>query len=214
VVAKTALPKRKSLISRGGLARRMVLVILPLVLIPVLLMGAIAYMRSRALLKQQASDQLISTAQAQIQTIQEWTSAREQRLQLAAQRASLKQSLSELSGYDESDPGYEAAKENIRLELESLRTREGQFLFSDIVVASTVDDSVIVSTNPELEGGRLPALTEKRLSWQYSVHNERADAYHSRESDSRRGSRRGKRWGASGRIDGSLAGLLGAARRL
>jgi HAMP domain-containing protein len=166
VVAKTARPKPKSLISRGSLARRMVLVILPLVLIPVLLMGTIAYLRSRALLKQQASDQLISTAQAQIQNLQEWTSIREQRLQLAAQRASLKNLLSELTGYDEFDPGYEAAKESIRFELESLRIREGQFLFSDILVASTVDDSVIVSTNPELEGGQLPMLADQRLSLQ------------------------------------------------
>ncbi|TFH34903.1 MAG: hypothetical protein E4G99_08510, partial [Anaerolineales bacterium] len=81
---------------RGRLGRRFALILLPLVLIPLLAMGIGAYLRSRALLQDQAASQMTSAAQSQIAVLQAWSAEREQRLQLGAQRSALTEATSVL----------------------------------------------------------------------------------------------------------------------
>ena len=81
---------------RMGLGQRLTLTILPLIILPMLLLAIVTYSRSRNLLREQATDQMLSAAQAQILVLQEWASDREQRLQLGSQRSEVQQAVSDL----------------------------------------------------------------------------------------------------------------------
>jgi GAF domain-containing protein/HAMP domain-containing protein len=147
---------------RIGLGTRLTVTLLPLVLIPMLIMMGVTYQRSRELLRQQAVDQLTSAAQAQIQVLEEWSSFREQRLQLGTQRSALRESITGLMAtpnIESSHPIRIAA----RSELEQLKAREGSITFVDTLVARISDGLVLASTRPEWENKQLPAVTEGRF---------------------------------------------------
>lgn len=131
---------------RGSLGRRMALVLLPLVVVPLIVLGGAAYLRSRAILESQAAAQLVTAVQSQVSTIQSWTEQREQRLLIGSQRT-------ELSDATESmilRPN-QSSTEIARQELEELLTRQGVILFSDIAIVRAGDGEILASTNMEWE---------------------------------------------------------------
>lgn len=146
-------------ILRGNLGRRMALTLLPLVLIPVAIMGGAAYIRARALLQTQASDQLTSASQAQIEALQEWANEREQRIQLTAQRSLLRESLIELLRLPDPDQIGSPSQEILESELATIQEREGETLFSEVLIARLDDGRVLASTEPEWEGVQLVSLS-------------------------------------------------------
>jgi HAMP domain-containing protein len=157
--SNSATPRR----FKGRLGRRMAIILLPFMLIPVLLMGAAAYIRARDILMQQATAQMTSAVQAQIQVLNEWAAAREQTLQLNTQSASFLELARDLLYPTVTSGNREAIKEGIRAELESLQTRERQTLFSEILVVRATDRAIMVSTQPEWEGVLLPSVVEESI---------------------------------------------------
>lgn len=145
--------------ARGSLGRQMALILLPLVLIPLLVMGAVAYYRARAILQEQVRGQMSSATETQIQLLDEWKTAREQRLVLASEGAGLRDGVAELLRLQESNNSFALTRDAIRTQLSELRTQAGENLFSDVLVIRASDGHVVASTNQGWEGQDLPALT-------------------------------------------------------
>ena len=143
----------------GSLVRRIPFLILPLILIPLISLGIGAFLSSRNLMQDQAASQMVSAAQAQVQVLQEWTDTSEQRLQLGSQRTALREAASGLHRLPPSSSTYRAAQNSARTELEDLRVRQGQTLFSGVLLARSSDGTVLASTNPDWEGQASPFLT-------------------------------------------------------
>jgi HAMP domain-containing protein/putative methionine-R-sulfoxide reductase with GAF domain len=110
-------------------------------------------------MRDQAASQMVSAAQAQVQVLQEWTDTSEQRLQLGSQRTALREAASDLLRLPTSSSNYRAALNSARTELEDLRVRQGQTLFSGVLLARSSDGKVLASTNPDWEGQASPSLT-------------------------------------------------------
>ncbi|MGD2161916.1 MAG: GAF domain-containing protein [Anaerolineales bacterium] len=134
---------------QGHLGRRLALILLPLVLIPLLAMGIGAYLRSRELLERQATSQMSSAAQAQVAVLQEWADAREQRLQLGAQRSSVRNAVSTMLSEGPSSDEFQTAREALLDELSDLRLRQGQVLFSDLAIILAQDGTIIAATDDD-----------------------------------------------------------------
>ena len=144
---------------RGSLIRRIPFLILPLILIPLISLGVGAFLSSRNLMRDQAASQMVSAAQSQVQVLQEWANTSEQRLQLGSQRTALRGAASDLYRLPASSSNYRAALNSARTELEDLRVRQGQTLFSGVLLARSSDGKVLASTNPDWEGQTSPILT-------------------------------------------------------
>jgi putative methionine-R-sulfoxide reductase with GAF domain/HAMP domain-containing protein len=133
---------------KSTLGRKLSLRLLPLVLIPILVMGSTAYLRTRDILTEQAGQQLVSAAQGQLSTILNWAQLREQRLQLGTTRSELRSPLvSMLEG--STSPSFQ---NQARTQLEDLQTQQGVVLFSEVLLVSASDGIVLASTNEEWEG--------------------------------------------------------------
>jgi HAMP domain-containing protein len=136
---------------RSTLGRKLALRLLPLVLIPILLMGGTAYIRTRDILTTQASQQLASAAQSQIATILNWAQLREQRLQLGTARSELRATLRNMLEGSSST----GLKDQAREQLQDLQSQQGVVLFSNLLIANASDGTVLASTNPDWEGQKL-----------------------------------------------------------
>jgi HAMP domain-containing protein len=145
--------------ARGSLGRQMALILLPLVLIPLLVMAAVAYNRARTILQEQVQGQMSSTTETQIELLDEWKTAREQQLFLASQRPELRDGVSQLLRLQEGGNTLTATREAARAQLADLRTLAGQTLFSDALVVRASDGLVVAAVNQDWESHNLPALT-------------------------------------------------------
>lgn len=148
---------------RRSLGRRMALVLLPLVLIPVVLIGGTGYLRSRAILEQQAEGQLTSAATSQATRMLEWAQTREQRLQLGSQLSGLREPLSRLLHEERSAEERTADLTTVREEIENLRTSEGQVLFSQAAVLDPASGTILVATEQSWEGQTPPDAIREQL---------------------------------------------------
>jgi len=137
-----------------SLSRRFTLTLLPLVVLPLLLMGGAAYLRSRDILRARVNQQLSTAAQQEFQTLTEWASAREERVQIGSQRSELKAAAQAL----QLNPASDQAKAAVRTQLEGLMTSEGTQLFSAMMLLRREDAWILASTVPELENRPFPAL--------------------------------------------------------
>ena len=149
---------------RGRLGRRMALILLPLVVAPLIAMGIGAYLRSRTLLEEQATSQMASATEAQIQVLREWADGREQRLQLGSQRTALHQAAADLLSFDPQSRPFAAAQQAALAELADLRTRQGQVLFSDLLIARPSDGTVLTATREAWVGQSSPSLSAQSLT--------------------------------------------------
>jgi HAMP domain-containing protein len=145
---------------RRSLGGQLTMVLMPLVLIPILIMGGLAYMRSRDILRDQASAQMNSAAQSQVAVLQDWTQVRQQRLQLGAQRSEVRSSIADLLSQS---PPPASSLDALHAELDDLRSYQGQSMFSQLLVARLSDALVIAASNPAWEGQPLPALLSGSL---------------------------------------------------
>ncbi|HET7011043.1 MAG TPA: hypothetical protein VFI11_09730, partial [Anaerolineales bacterium] len=143
----------------ASLSRQFTLTLLPLVVLPLMIMGAAAYIRARDIVVDLVYGQLSSAARSQLNTLSEWAAAREERLQLGSQRTTLRAAARRV----QLAPASEEARQAVRSELVSLASREGSVLFSDLLIVQLQDSRVLASTRPELEGQAFLALQENRL---------------------------------------------------
>jgi len=141
-----------------GLGARLTYTMLPMVLIPMLVLAGVTYLRARGLLQNQATSQMLAATQSQISVLDEWSTTREQRLQLGAQRVSLRQAGEVLITAAPGSSGYRDALDTARTEMADLRLRQGQIIFSEMVLVRPSDGLVLASTRPALEGQVSPFL--------------------------------------------------------
>ena len=162
---RTPRPRR----GQAGLGTTLTITLIPLVLIPLLLMAGGAYLRSRSILREQASAQLSSAAQAESQALTEWSQARQERLLLGSERSLLKAAAAALVSNSTAAADRQAQLEQARLELATLRTRENETFFTELFLVRLSDGAILASTTPEYEGQTFPALTEGKLTGRSAV---------------------------------------------
>jgi HAMP domain-containing protein/putative methionine-R-sulfoxide reductase with GAF domain len=132
----------------GKLARKFAFVLLPLVLVPLIVMGVVAYLRMRSTLRQEAVDQMIYAIQGQSTALVEWASIREQRLFIGSQRPRLQEDSSVLLFH----PEDQEAISSIQEELETLLNYQGDRMFAEIFLVRKSDGLVISSTDTKHNG--------------------------------------------------------------
>jgi GAF domain-containing protein/HAMP domain-containing protein len=152
----------RRVIRRMGLGARLTLILVPLVLIPLLILAAVTYIRSRDLLQDQAASQMTSAAQSQIAVLEAWTDEREQRLQLGSQRSALTEATTAMLNAPSNSTRFNSARDAVRIELADLRLRQGQVLFSDMLLAH-VDGTILAATQTSWEGQISEFLSSDRF---------------------------------------------------
>jgi len=124
------------------------------VILPLIFLGAAAYLRSQELLRQQVVSRLTSATVADSRVFQAWILEREDRLNLAVQSAAIRQALAAMmSG------GPDAL---LLSGLAPLSAGE-QALFSEILVVEAPDATVVTATDRGKEGAVLTALQNGTL---------------------------------------------------
>jgi HAMP domain-containing protein len=146
----------------GKLGRKFAFVLLPIVLIPLIVMGAVVYLRMRSTLRQEAVDQMIHTIQGQSTLVLEWASSREQQLSIATQRPEIQAASLELLFR----PQDQESISSIQEDLEGLLQIQGNKLFDEVFLLRISDGLVVSSTdekhvglsfeNPSLMGASEP----------------------------------------------------------
>jgi HAMP domain-containing protein len=132
----------------GKLGQKFAFVLLPLVLVPLIVMGVVAYLRMRSTLRQEAVDQMIYAIEGQSTTLTEWASIREQQLFIATQRSNIQEASLELLFH----PEDENANSSIQADLDDLLDDRGDELFGEVFLLRKSDGLVVSSTVPEHDG--------------------------------------------------------------
>jgi len=149
---------------RESLGRKLALVLLPLVLVPLLVMGTVAYLRTRAILRDQVRTEMTTATRSQLGGIDNWTVARQQQLTLASQRTELLNPLADALRMAASGGIDAVTLEDLRALLADLRSQSGETLFSELLVARATDGLVLSATLPEWEGRILTSLANGAIS--------------------------------------------------
>lgn len=148
---------------RVGLGAKLTVLLLPLVMLPTLIAVGLTYQRSRAILRQQAIDQLSSAAQAQITVLNDWTEQREQRLHIGSMRSALLDPLAALLDVDDVQRASSSARRAAREELATLKLQQGQVIFVHVLVARLADGMILASSQETWEGQNLASVPEGLL---------------------------------------------------
>jgi GAF domain-containing protein/HAMP domain-containing protein len=143
--------KPKEAKERSSLSRRLTLLILPLVLIPLLLIGGGAYIRSRQIMEEQAKTQMASALQAQIESLRDWLLRRHSLLYIDTTR----QQLLELTAILLNESDGETAQVTREI-LDEMRYWKDEEIFNDLLILRLGQDDtpeeILISTNTAYEG--------------------------------------------------------------
>jgi HAMP domain-containing protein len=150
---------------RARIGRRLAFILLPVVLVPMIAMGGLAYLRTRSLLRQEAVNQMVSATQGETTAIMDWADARNQHLFLASQRSRLQDSIRAYMAKG----GAETARFPIENELGKIKAQGGEDLFSEILLAQISDRTVIAATKPENENLKLDWLADFKPNNVYTL---------------------------------------------
>jgi len=142
---------------RRSLGRKFAFVLLPLVLIPLLLLGGVAYWRMSSILRQEATNRMIYAIEGQSATLQDWATFREQYLFIRTENEALQQASDPLLLHPEDQDAIAAVQE----ELESLRVQQGENIFRETLVVRISDRLIVSATNPEYIGATLESLPDQ-----------------------------------------------------
>jgi HAMP domain-containing protein/putative methionine-R-sulfoxide reductase with GAF domain len=155
MTAATALAEPRVARPRSRLGTKLAVVLMPLVLIPVMLMGGAAYLRTQELMRLQVVSRLSSAVVADSRLIGSWVFAREDLLTLTAQSAAVRQALATaLAG---------GGKDELRAQLHAALTTGAEGLFSDFVVVRAADLGIVTATDQSQEGGVATSLQDGTL---------------------------------------------------
>ncbi len=135
---------------RGRLARRMVLLLLPAILIPVLLMGYMVHRRSQRLLEEQTAQQLYQVETEMRGTFSTWLLAKSARLDAVVRRNYVRSALHTLITPTASESNITLSKHEILYTFESIPNYQGYPIFNQYVVIDA-DYRILTSTKPEWE---------------------------------------------------------------
>lgn len=173
-----AQPQARSKPSRpfhGRLANRMLLILLPVLLLPVLLMGSIAYFRSYTILRGQITQQLTSNVEAKTRQIEERIETKRKFLtQLAAQNT-FTTPLNEFLTSTPENSKYLFLRADLLLTFQSKTLAESKPSFDQLLIAD-LNGKILAATNKEWEGMNLSGSqmesllgTEKTLAVYNSI---------------------------------------------
>ncbi len=136
---------------RSSLSRRLTLLILPLILIPLLLIGGGSYYRSREILKDQATTQMVSALQAQVESLRDWLLRRHSRLYIITSRQDLLNLTADVLDISSGD-----SPQSARDILAEMRYWKDEELFSDLFIMRLDQDGtpgeILISTLSSYEG--------------------------------------------------------------
>ncbi len=142
---------------RGRLAHRILLILLPLILLPVVIMGYIAYRHAQTLLQAQATHQIQSAVRASLKDLDEWLTIKEIRLDRVLRQATTREALQQCRNRADAgfaDPQYVAARSQLLAAFEGLNTTETYPLFNDFFVLD-LQGRVLVSSRANAQGEQL-----------------------------------------------------------
>ena len=139
----------------GDLGRRLSLILLPLVLIPLLITGVAAYFRARILLENQISMQMSTSLENQINDLSVWTTSREIRIQTDAARAPLTDYVDALQTYTVASQKYIDTLESIDETLSEFLVQRSARLFDDLLILRPDDGTILASTNSDWASSKL-----------------------------------------------------------
>src|SRR3990172_8663169 len=148
----TAAPARP--LRSSSIRPRLTLTLLPLVMIPLLVMGLAAYVRAQQLLGAAATAHLSSAVIAEYKVLQDWARAREDRIALSSQSGAVPVAVSTLLAASASP----TARNDLFAAVDSVAVAGGETLFSDVMVVRASDHQVMASTDSSHEGRMVPAL--------------------------------------------------------
>jgi len=142
---------------RGKLARTMLTVLIPIALVPLLLMGGMAYARSRQILIDQIESTLVSIEEQQQSKIDVWIEARKERINefyFDPTVVEAFQTVNQLS--DSENPRFVEARELILTNLEEINATED--LIHQFFILSS-DGEILVASNRRYEGTSLAEVS-------------------------------------------------------
>jgi GAF domain-containing protein/HAMP domain-containing protein len=135
---------------RGKLARTMLGVLLPLSLVPLVILGVMAYTRSRQVLISQIRTTLVSINEQHQKNIDAWIETRQEKVAVFYVDPVYDEAIkTAANGADTTTPEFAEARRTILGHLEELNSTAD--LFSQFFLVSP-DGIVLVSSNPTLEG--------------------------------------------------------------
>jgi HAMP domain-containing protein/putative methionine-R-sulfoxide reductase with GAF domain len=164
VVAGTSEPRVVR--PRSRLGTRLAIVLLPLVLVPLVLMGGAAYLRTRTILEGQARSELTALTRAQLEVVREWSRKRELQMRLGSQGTDVTESLEDLIGSGSDSAELARAQQTLRAGMTGLLERNDETLFSEMVFVRLPEGTIAAATSPELEGQTLSSVRDGQVSTQ------------------------------------------------
>ncbi len=149
-------PRFTSFEQQSSLSRKLIVVLMPLVLIPMIVMGAAAYIQARNIMQEQFEDKLATRVSDKLVDLSDWISDREEYLDLIAQEGFLPNSIALLINTQKSDPLYVGRKNIVSGLLENYRS-SAAIAFDDYLVIRTSNGEILASTQAAWEGESIDA---------------------------------------------------------
>ena len=135
---------------RRGLMRKLLAYSLLLSLVPLAIVGYLAYHNGRQALQKQVADHLTSVAILKEAEINSWIGKEQEEIELLASLAVIRENLIPLLSQDKPGRDYGAAYENIANYLKTIEEKERDFL--ELFLLSADEGKVLVSTDRKQEG--------------------------------------------------------------
>jgi HAMP domain-containing protein len=140
-----------------SLGRKLIAVLLPLVLVPMIIMGLAAYLQTRNIVGEQLEDELASRINDKLFDLTDWITVREEQLILDAGENTIRGRVSELLDEMEGDVLFDERQNDLRTLLENKRISMTNILFDDYLVAQTSDGQILAATQRQWEGESIDA---------------------------------------------------------
>lgn len=130
----------------GRLARNILLLLLPLTIVPLIIMGGGAYLRTRNLLYAQATNQLATIHRETASLIDEWIAKKHTGLERVARQQQFVDSYLQLQGGAANTQGHLTARQTIIDMLLDLNPSPAEFLFDQFLLLDGDGDVVLATT--------------------------------------------------------------------
>ena len=143
-------PRFTSFEQQSSLSRKLVVVLLPLVLIPMIVMGAAAYVQARNIMQEQLREKLATRVSDKIFDISDWVSDHEEYLDSSTQEAILPDSVSLLINLQKTDALYRMRKSVINGLLDNIQLSRDAF--DEYLIIRTSSGEILASTQSAWEG--------------------------------------------------------------
>ena len=152
--AAPARPRRST-----SIGARLTLTLLPLVIIPLLVMGVAAYLRAQQLIRQQANAELTGAVGAEFKVLQSWAHTREELIAGRSQSPGIQGPVATLLAA----PGAFGSRTELANSLRAVQGSGSDVLFTDVLVVRASDQKVMAATDQNLVGRIVPAVQDGKL---------------------------------------------------